>query len=92
MFDRMKALQQKFEQQRELSGVPRSRFQIIRRGAASLGRLFGAVGARLKRVTLPHGSMGHEGGEHSKQRERGDVCMTQHQLSRKRWERRSSLR
>ncbi len=61
MFERVKALQQEFEQQRLLNGVPRSRFQIIRRGAASLGRLFAAVGARLKRVTPSHDAIAHEG-------------------------------
>jgi hypothetical protein len=60
MFERVKALQQEFEQQRLLKGVPRSRFQIIRRGTASLGGLFGAVGASLKRVTPSHDSMAHK--------------------------------
>jgi hypothetical protein len=49
------------EQQRLLTGAPRSRFQIIRRSAASLGRLFVAVGARLKRVTPSHDAIAHEG-------------------------------
>lgn len=49
------------EQQRLLTGVPRSRFQIIRRGVASLGRLFGAMGARQKRVTPSHDALVREG-------------------------------
>ncbi len=52
MYERVKALQQEFEQQRLLKGVPRSRVQIVRRGAASLGRFLGAVGARLIATSL----------------------------------------
>lgn len=61
MFERVKALQQEFEQHCLLKGVPRSRFQIIRRGVASLGGLIGVVGARPKRVTPSQDSMVHEG-------------------------------
>jgi hypothetical protein len=61
LFERVQALQQEFEQQRLLKGVPRSRFQIIRRSAASLGRLFVAVRARLKRVTPSHDAIAREG-------------------------------
>ena len=52
MYERVKALQQEFEQQRLLKGVPRARFQIPRRGAASLGRLLEAAGARLISTSL----------------------------------------
>ena len=49
------------EQQRLLKGVPRARFHIISRSAASLGRLFVAVGTRLNRVTPSHDAIAHEG-------------------------------
>ena len=51
MFERVKTLQQEFEQQRLLKGVPRTRFQVIRRSAASVERLFGALGARLLSIS-----------------------------------------
>ena len=47
MYERVKALQQEFEQQRLLKRVPRARVQIVRRGATSLGRFLGAVWASL---------------------------------------------
>ena len=53
MFERVRALQQEFEQQRLLNGKPRPRFQIVRRGAVSLGRLLGAVKASLISASPP---------------------------------------
>jgi hypothetical protein len=52
MYERVKALQQEFEQQRLLKRAPRPRIQIARRGATSLGRFLGAVRARLISTSL----------------------------------------
>jgi len=52
MYERAQALQQEFEQQRLLKGVPRPRVQIARQGAASLGRFLGAVWASLLSTSL----------------------------------------